>query len=153
MAAESRTRPWWALFVGLAAATAAIGLVVQDGLAAGEHAAAENAPMLQVAPGGEVELAALPADHRQLYEAAAADEDAFTAVRCYCGCESFLDHASLLDCFVRPQGGWERHATGCAVCLAEAREVVADREAGLPIDDIVDRIDRRYGGITAPATT
>lgn len=151
MGADTPSRPWWALLVAVVAVAATVGLVVTDRSAASSEAAA--APMMQVAPGGEIELASLPADHRHLYEAAADDEEAFSAVRCYCGCESFLDHATLRDCFVRPEGGWERHATGCAVCLGEARDVMEDRQDGLPLDDIVDRIDRRYGGITDPATT
>lgn len=146
------SRPWWALVLALVAVAGAVAMVAQDRFLAVEPTA-ETAPMMQVAPGGEIELASLPSDHRHLYEAAAEDEAAFAEVRCYCGCESFLDHASLFECFVRPQGGWERHATGCAVCLAEARDVVADRQDGLPLDEIVERIDRRYGGITEPATT
>jgi hypothetical protein len=105
--------------------------------------------MLQVAPSGEVSLASLATEQQVLYEAAAADSDAFAAVRCYCGCESFLAHRSLRDCFERPQGGWERHATGCAVCLAEAAEVVEQRAAGVPLEAIVRRIDATYGAITA----
>lgn len=105
--------------------------------------------MVQVAPGGEVGLASLPHDHQRLYEAAAADPEAFGQVACYCGCESFLDHRHLLDCFVRPDGGWERHATGCAICLAEAREVVDMRDAQVPVTEIVRRIDASYGAVTA----
>lgn len=122
MGADTPSRPWWALLVAVVAVAATVGLVVTDRSAASSEAAA--APMMQVAPGGEIELASLPADHRHLYEAAADDEEAFSAVRCYCGCESFLDHATLRDCFVRPEGGWERHATGCAVCLGEAGQSV-----------------------------
>lgn len=153
METDAPTRPWWALFLAIVAIAAAVALIAQDRSTAASGPAPDAMPMLQVAPGGEIELAALPADHRPLYEAAADDEEAFAEVRCYCGCESFLDHASLYECFVRPQGGWERHATGCAVCLAEARDVVEDRQNGLPLDEIVERIDRRYGGITEPATT
>lgn len=107
--------------------------------------------MLEVAPGGEVELASLPADHQTLYVAAAEDREAFSHVSCYCGCEAFLDHRHLLDCFERPDGGWERHATGCAVCLSQARDVVQWRSEKLPLDDIVRRIDQRYGAITNDA--
>lgn len=108
--------------------------------------------MMAVAPGGTVELASLPAVHQELYRAAAADPDGFESVRCYCGCEAFLDHRHLLDCFVRPDGGWERHATGCAVCLAEARDVIDLRSDGTPISEIVQHIDDRYGAITAPTS-
>jgi hypothetical protein len=40
-----------------------------------------------------------------------------------------LAHRSLLQCFVRPDGGWERHASGCAVCTEESsvvRSMLAD---------------------------
>jgi hypothetical protein len=121
------------------------------GPATSEASGAEPA-MLAVAPGGSVELASLPALHQELYLAAAADPEGFEAVTCYCGCEAFLDHRHLLDCFVRPDGGWERHATGCAVCLAEARDVIDLRAAGTPIDEIVRDIDGRYGAITAPTS-
>lgn len=111
----------------------------------------DDPAMLQVAPGGVVELDALPATQQSLYLAAAEDPEAFREVRCYCGCESFLDHRHLLDCFVRPDGGWERHATGCGVCLAEAQQVVDLRADDVPIDEISRRIDERYGAMTEPA--
>lgn len=144
----SGERPWWALAFSLVAFTAAVWLVVGP-MAQGQTSEHESPQMLQVAPGGEVELASLSSEHQVLYEAAVADPEAFTQVRCYCGCEDFLAHRHLLDCFERPEGGWERHATGCAVCLAEAEEVVEQRAAGTPLDEIIRRIDNRYGQITA----
>jgi hypothetical protein len=117
--------------------------------ATGDAGGHEATSMRSVAPGGEVELASLPIEHQVLYEAAAADHEAFTQVRCYCGCEAFLDHRHLLDCFERPEGGWERHATGCAVCLAEAQEVAEQRAEGVALAEIIRRIDTRYGGIAA----
>jgi hypothetical protein len=150
-------RPWWALVVAIVAFAIFVWLV-EPGPALGTGTLGHEGSsgpghgdplMLQVAPEGEVTLASLPGDHRVLYEASVADREAFTAVTCYCGCEAFLDHRHLLDCFERPDGGWERHATGCAVCLAEAEEVVEYRDDGLPLDEIVRRIDTKYGGITA----
>lgn len=143
--------PWWALAVALTAAAAAIWVVGGTQPAPEEELA--SSPMIEVAPGGEIALADLPADHQALYEAAAGDPEAFTEVRCYCGCESFLGHEDLYACFVRPDGQWERHATGCAVCLNEAEQVIEDREHDVPIDEIVARIDDRFGGITADTTT
>ncbi len=108
----------------------------------------ESNSMLAVAPGGTIDLAALPEEQQALYQAAAADHEAFEAVTCYCGCEAFLDHRHLLDCFERPSGGWERHATGCAVCLAEARDVIEMRDDGVSLEEIIRTIDDRFGGIT-----
>jgi hypothetical protein len=148
------SRPWWALAVAIFALAVAVWLLATSGAptSTGPDATDDRPVMLAVAPGGSVELASLPADHQEMYRAAAADPDAFEAVACYCGCEEFLDHRHLLDCFVRPDGGWERHATGCAVCLAEAGDVIEMRSTGTPIDEITRRIDDRYGAITAPTT-
>jgi hypothetical protein len=145
---EAESRPWWALIVAFVSLAVA-GWLIIAAAATDDAVGHDAAPMVSVAPGGEVELASLPAEHQVLYEAAAADREAFAQVRCYCGCEAFLDHRHLLDCFERPQGGWERHATGCAVCLAEAEELAEQRADEVPLDEIVRRIDRKYGGITA----
>lgn len=147
-AGSADRRPWWLLVVSIVAFAVAVWLVVGPP-AQGEATGGDAPQMLQVAPGGAVDLASLPSEHQVLYEAAAADPEVFTQVRCYCGCEDFLAHRHLLDCFERPEGGWERHATGCAVCLAEAEEVAEQRAAGIPLDEIVRRIDNRYGQITA----
>jgi hypothetical protein len=146
------SRHRWALAVAVAALAAA-GWLLTTGfgaVATGPDAAGEAPAMLAVAPGGTVDLASLPIVQRELYLAAAADNAGFEAVSCYCGCEAFLDHRHLLDCFVRPDGGWERHATGCAVCLAEARDVIDLRSHRTPISEIVRHINDRYGAITAP---
>jgi hypothetical protein len=142
-------RPWWALVVAVVSLAAATWVVAT----AHGSDVPESTPMLDVAPGGVVTLDVLPHDHQGLYRAAAADPEAFSAVACYCGCEAFLDHRHLLDCFVRPDGGWERHATGCGVCLGEARDVRDMRADGVPLDEIVRRIDDGYGAITAPPST
>ncbi|TVP71521.1 MAG: hypothetical protein EA340_04480 [Nitriliruptor sp.] len=147
-AGRAGDRPWWALVVSVTGFTVAVWLVVGP-LAQVDASGHDGPQMLQVAPGGQAELASLPSEHQVLYEAAAADREAFTQVRCYCGCEDFLAHRHLLDCFEQPEGGWELHATGCAVCLAEAEEVAEQRAAGTPMDEIVRRIDNRYGQITA----
>lgn len=142
-------RSWAALVLAIALLGVAGGLLLAQ-RGDGEGTAAPP-PMLEVAPGGEVELASLPHEHQELYRGAADDPEAFAQIACYCGCDAFLHHRHLLDCFVRPQGGWERHATGCAVCLSEARDVAGWRAEGVPLDEISDGIDERYGAITGPA--
>lgn len=148
------SRPWWALAVAIVAFVAAVWLIgnLENPGPADPGATDGTSAMLAVAPGGTVDLASLPAEHQRMYRAAADDPEGFEAVACYCGCEEFLDHRHLLDCFVRPSGGWERHATGCGVCLAEARDVVELRSARTPTEDIARHIDERYGAITVPTT-
>lgn len=132
---------------GLAAATALVQL------SAGTPTQSAGDQMVAVSPGGEVELGELRPETRELYLAVADDPDAFGEVRCYCGCEAMLEHRHLLDCFVRPDGGWERHAVGCGICQAEARDVLAARAAGTPLDDIIADIDATYGQITLETDT
>jgi hypothetical protein len=144
----------WVLAIAIVAIAAiAVALVPPSGHTSGSRGADETpSTMLAVAPGGMIDLAALPAEHRVLYRAAAADHEAFENVACYCGCESFLEHRHLLDCFERPAGGWERHATGCAVCLAEARDVIDMRRDGIPLSEITRTIDIRFGGFSDTTT-
>lgn len=151
---QVQDRPWWALVVAMIALATAIWLLTSmEGPGVVDLDATDETPaMLSVAPGGTVELASLPAEHQTMYRAAATDPEAFAAVACYCGCEEFLDHRHLLDCFERPDGDWERHATGCALCLAEARDVVEMRAGGTSIPEVVRRIGDRYGTTTASTT-
>ena len=138
------SRPWWALVVAVLALLGAGYLALDTG--SGEPASAD-APMLEVAPGGELAFEDIPDVQRVHYLAAADDTEAFAAVRCYCGCEGFLDHADLLACFVRDDGGWERHATGCGICLAQAEMVAELRDQGRSVDETVEAVDDRYAAI------
>lgn len=150
--AEKRSRPWLALVLAVVLLGYAIWLLngANGDSSVSTEPTGAHAVMLAVAPGGIVELDSLPEGHQQMYRAAAADPAAFAAVTCYCGCEQFLDHKHLLDCFVRPNdGAWERHATGCAVCMLQARDVVSMRADNRSLDDIIRQIDDRYSAITA----
>lgn len=138
----------------------AIGLAVAAAMAVtfslGTWHGAMPAPggdMMQVAPGGDIELADVPEATQVHYRNAHADPDGHQAVRCWCGCEAMLDHRSLYDCFVRPDGGWERHAMGCGVCIAEAIQVTAARSVGTPLDVIAEQVDDRFGAIAPSETT
>ena len=135
------SRPWWALAVAVLALLG-LGYLALD-MSGGAEAVAE-APMLEVAPGGALAFEDIPEEQRHHYLAAADDEAAFSAVRCYCGCEDFLGHEDLRACFVRDDGAWERHATGCGICLAQAEMVIDLREQGRSVDEVADAIDDRY---------
>jgi hypothetical protein len=91
-----------------------------------QHAASTR---MGVAPGGTIELSEMMPMIAEHYRFAAAHPRVYDVVPCFCGCESMLGHRSLLTCFVRPEGGWERHASGCAVCTEESsiiRSMLAD---------------------------
>lgn len=93
-----------------------------------------------------------PASIAEHYRSAAANPDVYQQIPCYCGCEDFLAHRHLYDCFVRADGeGWEAHASGCGICIAEsqtARPLIAD---GQPPAAIRDAVVERYG--STPPTT
>lgn len=107
----------------VAGATVAIGAITMGG--------AHPADQVRVAPGGEISLDSMSPDIAAHYAFAAEHRSTYAHVPCFCGCDATLEHRSLLDCFVRPDGGWERHAAGCAVCTQESsavRSMLADGE-------------------------
>ena len=83
----------------------------------------------------------------QAYRAALAQPVLLASLACYCGCARLqTPHASLLECFVRPNGAFEPHASGCAVCQDEAIDARRLAAQSLPADQIRREIDARYGG-------
>lgn len=143
------SRPWWALAVAVAALAAAVWLAAGATDSSGGMAQLDQDPlMLAVAPGGTIEFDELPEEHQVLYQAAHDNEESFAQARCYCGCEAMLGHEDLFRCFVTESGEWERHGTGCGVCLAQAEDMRAGLADGVPVADIVAKMDARYGGIT-----
>lgn len=98
-----------------------------------------------------LELASVSSEVAGHYHAAADLSDVYREVPCYCGCEEFLGHRHLYDCFVRADGaGWEAHAAGCGVCLAESALVRELTDAGTPTDDVRTSVIARFG--TTPTT-
>jgi hypothetical protein len=118
-AAEGSGRAFW---VALALVTVVVLGAVGGGVAVllgGGHV--EQPPA--VAAGGIVELSAMPGHVADHYRFAAAHPGVYSEVPCFCGCDATLGHRFLLDCFVRPGGGWEAHASGCGVCLEEGQMI------------------------------
>ncbi len=91
--------------------------------------------MFDVAPGGIIDPADVPESVAALYRAAHDHADIYAQVPCFCGCEAMLGHQHLLDCFARPEGGWEAHGLGCGVCLGEAQQVEDLLAAGVQSAD------------------
>jgi hypothetical protein len=109
-------------------------------------------------PAGAVplELASVPDAIAGHYHAAEEHPALYRDVPCFCGCEGFLGHRDLYDCFVRADGaGWEAHAAGCGVCIAESATVQDLHATGTAPAAIRAAIVDRYGATTpttAPAT-
>ena len=91
----------------------------------------QAAAMIEVAPGGVIDPEDVPESVAVLYRAAHEHAEIYQAVPCFCGCEAMLGHRHLLDCFARPEGGWEAHALGCGVCLGEAQQIEELLAAGI----------------------
>ena len=106
-------------------------------------------------PGGPepLDLATVSENIAGRYRHAAAHADAYREIPCWCGCQQFLGHRNLADCFVRPDGrGWEAHAAGCGVCNGEA--AIAERMlvAGKTPAEITEAVNAEFGttAITLP---
>ena len=144
---SSRT---WALAVGapaFAAALAAGAIFLVPSLS---DDPARPAPHAAVAD-GPLDLATVKPETAAHYTFAAAHEHEFSQIPCYCGCEEFLDHRNLYDCFVRPDGGWEAHGSGCGVCLGEAVTARRLLEAGQPPAAVRDAVIAQFSSTPATA--
>ena len=86
------------------------------------------------------------------YTFAEAHHDEYVQIPCYCGCEEFLDHRNLYDCFVRADGnGWDAHAAGCGVCIGESSTARRLVRAGEDPAAVRDAVVEQFG--STPATT
>jgi len=139
---------WW-LFVApllavLAVVAGAAALVVSNGDGDTSEAHAMGAAPL--------ELASVSEDIAGHYRFAESHQADFSVIPCFCGCEEFLAHENLYDCFVRTDGaGYDSHAAGCAVCIGEAMVASQLLEIGTPTAEVADRIVEQFG--TTPITS
>lgn len=100
-----------------------------------------------------LDLATVSTDIAGHYRFAAAHPDAYRDIPCWCGCQQFLGHRNLFDCFVRPDGrGWEAHAAGCGVCNGEAAMAERMLDAGQTPNDVAAAVNLEFGvtSITRP---
>lgn len=129
------------------AAAVAVTLVVLAAAVAGTlvvAGAGRDDPGMRVAPGGAVVLGDVPGQVATHYRFAAAHRNVYRQVPCFCGCDATLEHRFLLDCFVRPGGGWEAHAAGCAVCIQESEIIRLMLAEGAGVDQIRTEVIGRY---------
>jgi hypothetical protein len=130
------------VFVSAAALVLVGGAV---GVGFGMHHA--GAPMVMNANDHAFMLGGLPMDIQEHYEFAAANPAPYAAVPCFCGCQATLDHRNLLDCFVQADGGWEVHASGCAVCVQESVQIRRLLERGASNQQIHDVVVARFSAL------
>lgn len=128
-------------FVAAVMIIAAGGIV---GLAA--HGNLDHSSMMGSASGDHMAfmLDAVPGEIVTHYEFAREHRDLFSMIPCYCGCEATLDHRHLYDCFVRPDGAWESHASGCSICIDESKMARRMLGTGAQPEQIRDTIIAQY---------
>jgi hypothetical protein len=145
----SPVRWWWLLLAPLLAVllvlagVIAIATIKSDGGEAGDARGAATAPLELASVSDDV------ADHYRYAETHRAD---FSSIPCFCGCEEFLAHENLYDCFIRTDGaGYDSHAAGCGVCVGEAALAADLLDGSTPPAEVAARIVEQFG--TTPVTS
>lgn len=88
----------------------------------------------------------------EAYIFAAQNQDKVMYLACYCGCaemqhsDRLISHKSLKDCYIKPDGSYEPHASECKICndiTLEARDMLM---TGYSLKDVRTKIDDEYSG-------
>lgn len=88
----------------------------------------------------------------EAYIFAAQNQDKVMYLSCYCGCadmqhsDKLISHKSLKDCYIKPDGSYEPHASECKLCndiTLEARDMLM---TGSSLKDVRTKIDKEYSG-------
>lgn len=142
---------WRWLFVG---PLLALLLVAGGAAVVASSGDTSNGHVIDAAP--PLELASVTDDVANHYRYAEGHQTELAGIPCFCGCEEFLGHENLYDCFIRTDGaGYESHAAGCGVCIGEAALASQLLDAGTPATEVAERIVEQFGTtpITSPAQT
>jgi hypothetical protein len=152
MSGQTPNEPRPALTAGHVAAVLAVALLLPIGIVvailAGAGTTTDDHGPTAVAP---LDLESVSPGIAEHYRFAAAHEDELRQVPCFCGCEEFLGHSDLYDCFVRADGaGWDAHAAGCGVCIGEAITARQLLDTGSTPGQVRDAVIEQFG--TTPTT-
>ncbi len=88
----------------------------------------------------------------EAYIFALQNQDKLKYLACYCGCagmqhsDVLLSHKSLKECYIKPDGSFEPHASECQLCndiTLEARDMLM---TGYSLKDVRTKIDNEYSG-------
>ena len=141
--------------LGAAGLLAAVAVVTVLSAGAGSPREVGHPPTGAPPPGAvaPLDLTTVSASIAAHYHFAADHFAEFEQIPCWCGCEQFLGHRHLGDCFVRADGrGWEAHAAGCGVCIGEAVTARRMLDEGRTPAEIKTAVDVQFGPtvITTP---
>ena len=144
-----------AMIAVVVAVTVTVVVIATAGGSDARHASASTASTAHgaVAP---LDLSTVSAQLAGHYRYAQAHMTDYRQIPCWCGCEQFLGHRNLADCFVRADGqGFEAHAAGCGVCNGEAAIAEQMLGQGHSPADVKATVDSQFGttAITTPPNT
>jgi hypothetical protein len=86
------------------------------------------------------------------YTFAVNNQDKVMYLSCYCGCagmqhtDNLIQHRSLEDCYLKPDGSYEPHAAECKLCndiTLEAKDLLMK---GISLKEVRKTIDDKYPG-------
>lgn len=75
---------------------------------------------------------------RDAYEVAERHPELLAQLHCYCGCDRYLGHQTLLDCYRTD------HGAHCPICVGEAVDGERLYNQGVPIEQIRTVLRERY---------
>ncbi|MBI4018599.1 MAG: hypothetical protein HY368_03245 [Candidatus Aenigmarchaeota archaeon] len=86
---------------------------------------------------------------KEAYMFAVENPGALDGVNCYCGCmhhphDGRVHSRGLLDCYRTADGGFDRHASECDMCIMDALQVKEMTAQGKTKDEIKRYIDGKY---------
>ncbi len=105
------------------------------------------------AQSASIALSQVPPAVGATYRYVAANRALAAHVPCYCGCGQFEGHQSLWDCFMKENGEFDEHASGCMICLDIARDVETLSKQGLDVKATRAAIDAKYRQYGPPTRT
>ncbi len=106
-------------------------------------------------PSGQAAKSSLPfyaSSHpliKEAYTFAMDNPEQLNGVNCYCGCmqhvhDGRIHRRGLLDCFMKEDGSFDRHASTCDMCIKDALEVKQMAAEGKSKSEIKSAIDSKY---------
>lgn len=72
---------------------------------------------------------------------------------CYCNCYTHSGHESLKNCYISQEGEFADHASYCDVCIGEVLMIKNLYDEGVPLTEIREKIDAKYGKYSPPTPT
>ncbi len=95
----------------------------------------------------------------EAYIFALQNQDKVMYLACYCGCagmqhsEKLIQHKSLKDCYIKPDGSYEPHASECKLCNDITLEARGLLMKGYSLKEVRKIIDGKYSGRGAGTET